>query len=51
MFFPLCCLQELSEAYESERKGGINTRLILSAAVAAQTNVTDTGYDAAELSK
>lgn len=46
-----CCLQELSEAYEAESKGGTNTRLMLSAAVTPQTDGPDAGYEPAELSK
>ncbi|XP_070814737.1 chitinase-3-like protein 1 [Chaetodon trifascialis] len=48
--FTLLC-KELSEAYEAENVGGSNTQLMLSAAVAAQTDVIDTGYEPSEISK
>uniref|UniRef100_UPI003AAA3435 chitinase-3-like protein 1 n=1 Tax=Centroberyx gerrardi TaxID=166262 RepID=UPI003AAA3435 len=48
--FTLLC-KELSEAYEAESKGSGNTRLILSAAVAAETDVIDKGYEITGMSK
>ncbi|XP_076595655.1 chitinase-3-like protein 1 [Chaetodon auriga] len=48
--FTLLC-KELSEAYEAESIGGSKTQLMLSAAVAAQTDVIDTGYEPSEISK
>ncbi|XP_073324171.1 chitinase-3-like protein 1 [Pagrus major] len=48
--FTLLC-KELSEAYGAESSGGSNTQLMLSAAVAAQTDVIDTGYELSEISK
>ncbi|XP_035517557.1 acidic mammalian chitinase-like [Morone saxatilis] len=48
--FTLLC-KELSEAYRAESKGRSNTRLMLSAAVAAQADVIDAGYELSETSK
>ncbi|XP_051270963.1 chitinase-3-like protein 1 [Dicentrarchus labrax] len=48
--FTLLC-KELSEAYRAESQGRSNTRLMLSAAVAAQVDVVDAGYELSEMSK
>ncbi|XP_029990801.1 acidic mammalian chitinase-like [Sphaeramia orbicularis] len=48
--FTLLC-KELLEAYEAESGGSRNSRLILSAAVSAQTDVIDASYEVAEISK
>ena len=44
--------QELSEAYEAERKArGSQRRLILSAAVTAEIEAIERGYEVAAMSK
>uniref|UniRef100_A0A3Q1FQZ6 Chitinase, acidic.1 n=1 Tax=Acanthochromis polyacanthus TaxID=80966 RepID=A0A3Q1FQZ6_9TELE len=48
--FTLLC-KELSEAYEAESQGTRNTRLMLSAAVAADPDVPGPGYEISEISK
>uniref|UniRef100_A0A665T317 Chitinase, acidic.1 n=1 Tax=Echeneis naucrates TaxID=173247 RepID=A0A665T317_ECHNA len=47
-FTQLC---KLSEAYVAESKGGRNTQLILSAAVAVHPDVVDKGYEISQMSK
>nr|XP_033483367.1 chitinase-3-like protein 1 [Epinephelus lanceolatus] len=48
--FTLLC-KEISEAYEAESKGSSNTQLFLSAAMAAQTDATDTQYELSVMSE